>query len=235
MTTQSTKKLSLHITGNFLEAKMKISAIQAQNYKSIQNSKNKSFGAKVNIIREVTDSISGSSVSLKEGPLKRMAEKLAKTLEKFDDNLIFVISGTKKFDSFLDIFRPEVNGLKVDIHYFDQKKAYWDIIHKPKQEQLLKEITIRGLKRQDDTLLYQLSRNIGVGKFFRPKTETENQYVEKLVNMIKQDLIYMPKRLLESKNIKLEPNGAFAAWSGGNYHKGTDCRDVCSWYRGIEY
>lgn len=218
---------------------MKTGAVSNNIYNNKQihskNMHNPNFAARVEILMDARDSISGTYVSLAEGPLKRMSERLAKILESFDPNLKFKISGAGKLN-FWELFKSNpTEGLKVDISYFDIKKAYLDILNKPKQEQLLKEITINGLKRKDPTLLGQLGQRIGVGKYFRPKTETENQYVEKLTNMIKQNIIEMPNRLLEAKTVELKPDGKFAAWHDALYIKGEDCRNCWAWYKGIEY
>lgn len=217
---------------------MKISAVSNNVYKTRNNNKNNaqtpSFEAKVNLLLSHRDSVSGTYVELTKEPLKQLSEKLAKVLEGFDRNLIFDISGVTK-NNFIDLFRKAPVGLKVDISYFDKKKAYMDIINKTKQEQLLKEVTLDGLKRKDFTLLNQLSKNIGVGKYYRPKIENETQYVETLTNMIKQGIIEMPNRLLEAKNVTIEKDGTFSAWHDALLKKGENGRFPWAWYKGIEY
>lgn len=193
------------------------------------------FGkAKVQILTDVVDSISSMRVYSSDGLIDRLAQKLQPALEKLDDNLRITVTGTQKLKHFWQCFQ-DIRGLKVDIQYFDQKKAYYDILERSSKENLLKNETIKGLKNKDETLLRQLGEKIGVGKFFRPKTETEGEYVEKLAAMIERDVKDMPVRLLESKNIEQRADGTFAAFSGGNFLKGEDYRNVCSWYRGIEY
>lgn len=232
------------ITGNFRGAKMKINAInsniqQKRNNNTKFSKETPSFKAKVTIHKSLEDIISGVSYPIKlEGALLSAANKLAKILEKFDDNLIIDISGTKKFTSFLDIFRDKL-GLKIDIRYFDQKKAYFDILNRKPQEQFLKESTIEGLKKKDKTLIYMLRHKIGVGKYFSPSHETEDQYIETLAKMVKEDVLKMPNRLLENSNIEKNSDNTFSLvikpdkWKGGENN--TPIRNTWAWYRGIEY
>lgn len=223
---------------------MKLNALQSYSPKAAAPTPNKkqkpSFNpsfkaAKVILVEDARDVISTFFVSLKEGNLQGIAKKIKPLLEKFDDNLIFTVSPTKKDQGFLGIFCKEIFGLKVDIKYFDQKKAYYDILQMRSQEQLLRQDTLNGLKSKDRTLINQLRENIGVGKYFRPKTESEDRYVETLVNMIKEDIILMPKRLLENKHILKDSEGKFSTTTSEAVMNKGGMRNVWAWYRGIEF
>lgn len=222
--------------------KLKLNALQ--NYSprtATPNQKQKtsfqpSFGdAKVVLIEDARDVISTFYVNLKEGNLQTIAKKITPILEKFDDNLIFTVSPTKKDQGFLGIFCKEIFGLKVNIKYFDQKKAYYEILQKKPQEQLLRQDTLNGLMTKDKTLLSQLGEYIGVGKYFRPQTESEDKYVETLVNMIKEDIILMPKRLLENKHVIRDSEGKFNTTTSSAVMEKSGLRNLWAWYRGIEY
>ncbi len=218
---------------------MKVNSVANATYsgpsKTNKNTSQTNFKARVNVLNDIKDSISGDFVRIDSGVLKNLVDRIVPELRKFDDNLIFNLSGTKKKKGFFDLFTNDIYGLKMDVRYFDEKKAYYDILSKRPEDQKLKRDTYEAIRKRDNSLMRMFSERIGIGKFFRPNTENEEHFTEFLLRMVKSEIKSMPHRLFEGKNVTKEADGTYAVYHNPSWWKGEDLRQPWAYYRGIEY
>lgn len=183
---------------------MKVQPINTHNiYSNKTEKQQQSFGAIVKIEPRMHDKISDFTIDLKQKGLDKMAESLKEKLLKMSDNLFFRISGAQTADiSFFDLFKKAKYGLKVDIFYNDVKKAYYDIVNKKPEEQLLDQKYLKKLIDQDEIYLARMTENVRVGRIYEPKKETPSQYVESLFTLIKREVVKMPEQLLAENKVE---------------------------------
>ena len=132
---------------------MKINAITNYNSHSKKSNNKPVFSARVNILPNANDVISGSYVNISAGPLKILAEKIKPHLEKLNDNLIVNISGAAKSLSFWDLFKSKTpTGLKFDIKIFDDKKYIHDLLQDDKLKKFIDPHVYEGLQNKDKTI-----------------------------------------------------------------------------------
>lgn len=194
---------------------MKINAVTNYNaFNSTKKTKNNSTQnfsapsfkmAKVNVLWDHSDEITNFFVNINEYPMKNIVNRLVPMLEKLDKNLSIAISGTEKSR----LFKKNIKGLKFEVGYIDQKKAYVDILNKTGKEQTLKPETIKGLKDKDEVLLYMLSQPGKIAKLHNTNKETPEQFIDICRRLVNWEAENMPKKLLENSIIKKQPNGTF--------------------------
>lgn len=177
---------------------MKLSAVQTTQPYTYKNKNQKiaiqpAFKAKVEIVRDLGE------------PFLKLAQAVLPSLKKLDANLRIKIDKAEIWR----MFRSDLKGLKFDIGYIDQKKAYIKVLEQNAERPFLKRQTIQGLKDKDESLLYMFSQSGRVGFCVNPKNIAEEQFTKTAVALVKREIEHMPKKLLEHPKIEKLPNGKF--------------------------
>lgn len=159
--------------------------------------------AKVNVLWDHCDELTNFYVQINEYPMKQIVNKLVPFLEKLDKNLSIAISGTEKSR----FFKKNLKGLKFEVGYIDQKKAYVDILNAHPQRIHYK--TIEGLREKDEVLLYMLGQPGKIAKLYNTDKESPEQFIDICRRLVDLEVAHLPKKLLGHNALKRLPNGKF--------------------------